>query len=361
MAKRRKLPNGFGSIARVKKTASGNIRKNQYRARLSEKYGRKSIGYFKTWNQAFDAIANYKEPIKTETFKDFYLKFRSSTAFKKYVKSTQNRYDRAFERFEDLYDREIHTIVYSELQAVIDQMELEGYTYTKNGELIHEDYSKSSIERLKHCLNKIFLIALKDNIIQYNPVQYIEVGGIKEKRVKEIFKQAEIEKLYQSIPYNPNARHVLCLIFTGMRTGEYLYLNKKNIHLNEHTITNFGIKTEAGRKRIMFIHPKIKHIMTSLYNESRTGNILEYNKSAIKYDSEFYNKIYYPALDKAGIKRKIPYTCRYTFATILYYSGVDPRVIKELLGHTSFEVAQKFYIQDKEGMQEYMYEEFKKI
>ena len=34
MAKRRKLPNGTGSIERVKKTPQGKTRLNQYRARL---------------------------------------------------------------------------------------------------------------------------------------------------------------------------------------------------------------------------------------------------------------------------------------------------------------------------------------
>lgn len=361
MPKRRKLPNGFGSIEKVEKTTGGKKRVNQYRARLPAKKGRKDIGFYKTRNEAFEALRNYKEPVKTDTFKALYMKFRNTNTFKNYSKNTQNRYDHSFERFQPFHDREIHTITYSELQEQIDQIALEGYTYQKDGQLFHEDYSKYSIGRLKHLLNKIFTLAIRDNLIEYNPVPYLEINGELTKRQKEIFNHQEIENLYQSIPYNPNARHVLTMIFTGLRTGEYLYLKKSNINLEQGTITDFGIKTETGKKRIMYIHPKIYTIVKDLYQESKTGYIVEYQGKTIKYDKQFYDNIYYPALDLAKVKRKIPYSCRYTFATILYYSKVDPKVIQKLMGHSSIDITDKFYIQDKDNMKEYIYKEFQKI
>ena len=60
--KRRKLPNGTGSIERVKLTPQGKTRINQYRARLPKAKGRKDIGFYKIYNDAMDALINYTEP-----------------------------------------------------------------------------------------------------------------------------------------------------------------------------------------------------------------------------------------------------------------------------------------------------------
>ena len=43
----------------------------------------------------------------------------------------------------------------------------------------------------------------------------------------------------------------------------------------ENKIKDFGIKTETGRKRTMYIHPKIKIILEYLVKKSTTGYIVE--------------------------------------------------------------------------------------
>ena len=194
--------------------------------------------------------------------------------------------------------------------------------------------------------------------MQFNPAPYLEIGGIKTKRQKEIFTKNEIEKLFSSIPTNPNARHIIIMIFTCMRTGEYMYLNRKQIDFDKNEIIDFGEKTNAGRNRKMFIHPKIKDILMDLAIESQSGYLIEEDGKALKYDEQFYNNIYYPALEEAGIKRKIPYTCRYTFATIAHNSGVSDKALQNLMGHTDFSITANSYIQD---LDEFIYEELQKI
>ena len=358
--KRRKLPNGTGSIERVKLTPQGKTRVNQYRARLPKT--RKDIGFFKTYNQALDALINYKEPKPIITFAQLYDKYKSTTSYLKLIDKTQRRYETSFQRFEEIHEMNIHDIKYSDLQDVLDQMELEGYDKTlASGEIKHMDYSKSSIERLKHLVSKIYTIAIKNDLIQLDLSTYLDVGGVGIRRKKEIFTNEEIKKLFETIPQNPDAMHILFLIFTGMRTGEYLKLRKENIDLKENTIENFGEKTQAGKTRKIFIHPKIKTIVEYLYTKSQTGYILEYekdNKPIRPSDTVFYKKIYYPALKKAKIPKKIPYTCRYTFATLAHYSGVSDKALQKLMGHTNFNITANSYIQD---LDDYIWEEFSKI
>ena len=68
--------------------------------------------------------------------------------------------------------------------------------------------------------------------------------------------------------------------------------------------------------------------------------------------------MYYPALEKAGVEKKIPYTCRYTFATIAHNSGVNDKALQKLMGHTNFNITANSYIQD---LDEYIYSELQKI
>ncbi|MBM0046663.1 site-specific integrase [Anaerococcus sp. mt242] len=360
MAKRRKLPNGTGSIERVKKTPQGKTRLNQYRARLPAKKGRKDIGFYKTYNEAMDALINYQDPAKTETFEALYQKTKQTKAFRDLTHKTKIRYDSAYEKFEPIHSLNITEITYTDLQEIIDQMDEEGYYKTINGEYRHQEYSKGTLKYLKFVVNKIYTTAIRNNIQVTNLAPTLTLGGaaVGTKRQKTIFTKDEINQMIDQIDKVPNIRHVLIMIFTGMRPGEYRELERSNIDFDTNTISNFGIKTEAGQNRKIFIHPKIRNLLMDLTIESQSGYILEYKGKALKHDKRFYDDIYYPALKDAGIERKIPYTCRYTFATIAHNSGVDNKALQKLMGHTDFNITANSYIQD---LDEFIYEELQKI
>ena len=228
--KRRKLPNGTGSIEKVKRQANGKTRISQYRARLPAKYDKKGkkiqkdIGFFKTYNEALEALLNYKEPAPAVTFKELYYKYKDSNKFKKLTQKTKDRYDNAFERFDIIHNKNIGDITFSELQSPLDEMEEEGYIKKIKGELVHKDYSKDAIDRLRTVAKKVYTLAIKEQIISYNLALELEVGGLGIQRKKEVFTSEEIEILFKSIPHNSNAMHILALIFTRMRPGEYKIL-----------------------------------------------------------------------------------------------------------------------------------------
>lgn len=358
MAKRRKLPNGTGSIERVKKTPQGKTRLNQYRARLPAKKGRKDIGFYKTYNDAMDALINYQEPAKTETFGQLYKMVQSTEEFRNLTPKTQLRYNSSFDKFKDLHETNITDISYTDLQAVIDVMRREGYTKVVKGKEVHKQYSTESIKYLRFVVNKIYKIAIRNNIQVTNLAPELSVKGKGKERVKKIFNKKEIQKLFDNTDRVPNSRHILVLIYTGFRPGEYYNLNRENIDFETNTIKSFGIKSDAGKERIMYIHPKIRNILIDLSIESKSGYILEYDDQPIKYDKIFYDSIYYPTLETLGIERKIPYSCRYTFATMAHNAGVDDKALQSLMGHTDFTITANSYIQDES---EYIYSQLKKV
>ena len=56
------------------------------------------------------------------------------------------------------------------------------------------------------------------------------------------------------------------MIYSGFRIGELLELETKNIDLINMTMTG-GLKTEAGKNRLVPIHPKIFPLIEKRYNK----------------------------------------------------------------------------------------------
>lgn len=358
MARRRKKANGQGSISYIKGRKSPRWSRLPAQYDINGKERRPTVGFFKTKKEAQEALDRYNGLTTIKTFAEVYEYYKTTNAFQKISKKSKDRYENGFKEYKAIHNKNIIDIRYSDLQKVLDDMVVRGYEKRVNGVITHQDYSKNHLEKVKLVATQIYKLALKDGLVTENIASLMEVGGIKQKNKKEIFTKEEITKLRESIPYNPHARHVLVMCFTGMRTTEYRELHRDNIDFETNTIKNFGIKTAEGKSRTMFIHPQIKEILMDLCIESKSGVIAEVDGKPTTYDKKFYDKIYYLALEKAGVKRKTPYTCRYTFATIAYQSGVSEVAIQRMMGHTDFKITEKSYIQD---LSEFVYEELQKI
>jgi len=83
------------------------------------------------------------------------------------------------------------------------------------------------------------------------------------------------------------------------------------------------------------IHPKIQKAILKYYNKASDILFFKDNNKPISQDY-YRNYIYYPALNKLGIKRKSLHSTRHTFASILAHEGADTESIKKLLGHTKY-------------------------
>ena len=63
---------------------------------------------------------------------------------------------------------------------------------------------------------------------------------------------------------------------------------------------------------------------------------------AIRVD--YYRKyLYYPTLDKAGVRRLTPHSTRHTFATLLSNAKVPTKDIQELIGHSDYATTANTY------------------
>ena len=139
--KRRKLPNGIGSITKLGKTKAGKNRLSPYMARLPAYYDiegkeiRKVIGCFRTYTEAQEALLNYNGlDNKADKLIDIYNAYKQSKDFRDLTRKTQVKYDTAFSHFEQLHTQKIININRYQLQKVIDNKVEEGYYTLENGE-----------------------------------------------------------------------------------------------------------------------------------------------------------------------------------------------------------------------------------
>lgn len=225
-------------------------------------------------------------------------------------KSKITHYKTAWERLKDLWYRDITNLTLEEMQTAVDAAP--GTYYPKRD--------------IKVLLSQLYKIGLKHEYVEKNRAEYVDLPD-NPKSDKDAFTKVEREAIWKD--YNDGNKftsYILILIYTGMRIGELYQLQRENIHLDERYMIG-GIKSEAGIDRQIPIAEEIVPILEERLADAKFVNVrLE----------EFYEQ-YPAALARAQVRPLNPHCCRHTCATVLAETGVQPAIIKEILGHAKYE------------------------
>lgn len=233
-------------------------------------------------------------------------------------------------------------------------------------ELVKEGYSISNIKVVSAVLNGCFSQALKNGLIERNPVDAATLPRQAEKKSRKALtkEQQELFMEYAKESYLYNLFAVM--LRTGMRSGEvrglkYTDIDKKNniIHVQRTLkyIEHKGFfedtpKTRTSKRDI----PLTKDILTIL-EEQRTFwkfNIINLDRylfcnengeplSRERIQGEIDRTI--KKIHKAGydFDRITSHVFRHTFATRAIEAGMQPQVLKTILGHSSLAMTMDLY------------------
>lgn len=326
-----RLPNGYGSVYRLK----GN-RRRPWVAKKTVGWsdnGRQeyyTIGYYRTRAEAMDALAEYnKNPIGQRgdiTLGEVYDEWLTSKS-KRLSEATAKQYRSTWKHLEPLAGTPIKLIRKSHLQEIVDRLDDEGFSY-------------SMCHKAKVLAGQLFKHAMADSIVTQNYAELLELPE-DDASGREPFTDLEIRKIEQEAETDVWAGTILIMIYTGMRITEMLTLTKFNIDIENMFITG-GIKTPAGKNRVIPIHPKIRKHILYWYNQS--GVELLIHRTGKKIDPKYYRKyLYYPVLERLGIRRLTPHSARHTFATMLNRADANPKAAQALMGHADFATTQNIY------------------
>jgi len=162
-----------------------------------------------------------------------------------------------------------------------------------------------------------------------------------DRNLPEVLSSSEIEKLL-SVKNNSKTYKrdiaILELIYgSGLRVSELVNLKIDDINFNQKFMR---IKGKGNRERIAFLNnialKKINEYLPERAKNKKASQspFLFLNKSGNKLSRQFIWKIVKKYVSLAGLDKNVkPHTLRHSFATHLLESGLDLRIVQELLGH----------------------------
>ena len=324
-----KKKNGNGCVFK----ATGNRRK-PYGVKLTKgwdetgKQIRVCVGYYKTQKEANKALLEYNDnpynlEISNITFGEIYIKW-STNKFKKIQGSGIQGYKSAYEAIEGLHQMKFVDIKTTQLQYSIDESG-KGYQ-TKR--------------KIKSLLSQMYGYAIQNDISSKDYSSFVDIGKNMNESTRAPFTGKEIIKLWENIDNIEFIDTVLIMIYTGFRIGELLEMKIKNIDLENRTVTG-GIKTEAGKNRLVPIHPRIYPLIEKVYKKDAEYLINNHVGKGMKY-SNYYREKFIPIMEQLNMKHR-PHDCRHTFATLLSNANANSVSIKKMIGHESYVTTEKIY------------------
>ena len=324
-AKELKKPNGYGSIIKL----SGRRRK-PWAIRVTDGFvdGKqiyRYVSYHETKTEALEALAKEQitptSPKAKITAAELFTEWKGTKSYKDLSRNTQYNYDAAFKLLSPLHDKIFTNLRTQHLEELISGLK-------KNG----IPMSHSTKSKVKILLGLLYKYAMQNDICNKNYAEFIKLDKT-EKKEKEIFSDVEIETFFKHDDIE-NVDTILILLYTGMRINEMLNITKFDIDLKNNTITG-GLKTDAGKNRIIPIHPRIRKYIENRYNNATDKLFYRGNNIALT-DSYYRKNIYYPLLEQLNIPKKTIHCTRHTTATLLAEHGADVNAIKQILGHSNY-------------------------
>lgn len=200
--------------------------------------------------------------------------------------------------------------------------------------------------RMKSIFNLMYKYALKHEIVDRNYAELCD--GIKRSNpeiVRIPFSDEEISLLWENLNF-PFVDMVLIGIYSGWRPQELAILKVEDIDLEKETMLG-GLKTDAGKNRIVPIHPLIKPLIETRMQESAVmqSKFLFNDKDGqqgtyLTYDK--YRGRWKKIMNRLKLNHK-PHDTRHTFITKAKAVNMNEYILKLIVGHVINDITEKTY------------------
>jgi excisionase family DNA binding protein len=212
--------------------------------------------------------------------------------------------------------------------------EIEGFKAAR----LKEGRTRSKVNRDLALLRKIFNVAIDWGHIDSSPMGKVKFFTEKDNLKERILTQQEEMRLLQACP--PHLRLiVLTALYTGMRRGEVLGLRWSQVDLKKRQIR--VEKTKSGRIRIIPMSEQLRSELVKLKAENPSSEFV-FLYPPTKEPIKDVKRAFSSAIRKAGIRGLRFHDLRHTYASRLVANGVDIITVRDLLGHYSVEVTQRY-------------------
>lgn len=237
--------------------------------------------------------------------------------------------------------------------------------------------SYSSIHTIRGVLRPAFQMAVDDDVIVKNPFGFQLAGVVVNDSVtREAISKEQMRKflkfVHDDVVYCKYYEVVYILFHTGMRISEFCGLTLKDIDL-ENRIVNIDhqlqrtsdmryiietTKTDAGTRKIpitedvadMFraivedrVSPKAEKVIDGytgflFYDDDGNPLVAMHWQHRFNHMVGRYNDIY-----RVQMPNITPHVCRHTYCSNMAKSGMNPKTLQYLMGHSDISVTMNVY------------------
>lgn len=324
-----KLANGSGSIVCLDKT--GKKRRKPYAVRVTAgwkngKQVRKYIGYYATQTEALMALAEYHNgginlDLNNLTVNELYDHWIARVEKKNLSISALRNHNMTKMRLGTLGSKRVKDVKAVHWQAWLDNIDLK----------------PSSKGKIRSTVSQMLDYAVNNDIVSKNYAKGLEINE-KVEATGAIFTPEEIQTLWDNV-HMDECQQLLIMIYTGMRIGEMLTVNRDSINFEKGYIVG-GLKTAAGKDRIIPMHEKIIPLVKNQLGDG-TWLVESSRKVAMSYSTATVS--YKQLFKKFGMSHK-SHDCRKTAVSLMHSAGIPIEVIRVIVGHSGKGVTEKTYL-----------------
>lgn len=358
-----KLPNGEGCIYRlsgkrrkpyaVRKTAGWIIDPDTGKSKQTYI----NLGTYATRSEAMKALSDYNaNPYDLDssiTLKELYEKWTDSY-FAGKEDSSRRTITSAWAYCSSIYDMRVKDLRARHIKGIMeDGFRIETRGKNKGNKVFATAGTKA---RVKSMFNLMLDYALEYELVDRNYARTFDISEdiVKEKEAATrghiIFTEEEMQVLWDNVGKVKFVDWILIQCYMGWRPQEIAKIRLDEVHLDKWYMQS-GMKTDAGKQRIVPIHSKIKELVKQNYDfalsigseyllndkgqtHSGTWN-LTYDKYANRFE-KVIKQLHLNENHKAHDPRK-------TFATRCKKAKIDEYALKAMIGHSIKDITESTY------------------
>ena len=220
-------------------------------------------------------------------------------------------------------------------------------------ELIKMGYSPTYLKTINNQLSAIFNYAVRYYDLKSNPCAKAGSMGKSKAEEMDFWTGEEFRKFIDSV-MNKRLSYMafMILYWTGMRLGELLALNPKDVDLEKRTISITKSYQRLGKKDVItppktskskrvitipeFLAADIKDYIDSLYELRENDRLFPITKYYLEHEMQ-------RGIKESGVKRIRVHDLRHSHASMLIELGFSPLEIANRLGHEKVETTLNTY------------------
>lgn len=198
----------------------------------------------------------------------------------------------------------------------------------------------ATINRELSFLRRVFNVAIANDLVDRSPMRRIKLLRENNARVRWLTEDEEAQ-LRKEVADDGHWALVGLALHTGLRQGEQFRLRWSDVDLVNLVLT--VPQSKHGEARHVHLNETAVAILRDAPSRCASPWVFPSRTNATPLEPHnFLNRVFAPAVKRAGIRNFRWHDLRHTFASRLVMAGVDLATVKELMGHKTLTMTLRY-------------------